>query len=69
MARFAPPAVRSASGVNARTGLTVIRRTDCTIYSKRGTGEQLREANAALIAQSYTDSLTGYRIGGRFLKI
>lgn len=41
------------------TGFTVIRRTDCTIYSKEALVEQLREANAALIAQSYTDSLTG----------
>ncbi len=54
MARFAPPAVRSASGVTRGTGFAVIRRTDCTIYSKKALVEQLREANAALIAQSYT---------------
>lgn len=62
MARFAPPAVRSASGVNARNRFAVIRRTDCTIYSKRGAGR------TAARSQCRADCAIVYRLVNRVTK-
>lgn len=58
MARFVPPAVRSASGVNARNRFYSYSPGLHNIF-KRGTGEQPREAGRCADCASYTDSLTG----------